>query len=191
MVVDIKELEDILAKSSYLNGSVPSKHDFEMFEQLSYPDVKHSQHLLRWYTNIGNFTIEERMYLISDSKDSEKEEEKDRNDEDFDVFGEDDDEDLERRAKLAQHNIDEKKKKAGKVDIQKSMCILEVKPYDDETDLVELGKKVRACTRDGLVWGEGLNLLFCLVYMYIIIFLIYLKFCLFIYLFFSKTCTCV
>lgn len=170
MVVDTKEIEDTLTKSSYLNGSVPTKHDFEIFEQLSYSDVKHSQHLLRWYTNIGNFTIEERMYLISDSKDSEKEEEKGSDDEDFDVFGEDDDEDLERRAKLAQHNIDEKKKKAGKVDIQKSMCILEVKPYDDETDLVELGKKVRACTRDGLVWGEGLNLLFCLLYVYIIIF---------------------
>lgn len=32
---------------------------------------------------------------------------------------------------------------------------LEVKPWDDETDMVELEKAVRSIEQDGLVWGAS------------------------------------
>lgn len=47
-------------------------------------------------------------------------------------------------------------KKAGKVKpAAKSVVTMEVKPWDDETDLGELEKSVRSIEQDGLVWGKS------------------------------------
>lgn len=35
------------------------------------------------------------------------------------------------------------------------MVTLDVKPWDDETDMVELEKGVRAIGMDGLLWGQS------------------------------------
>lgn len=49
---------------------------------------------------------------------------------------------------------DYKKKKEGKAKpAAKSMVTLDVKPWDDETDMEELTKNVKAIEKDGLVWG--------------------------------------
>lgn len=37
--------------------------------------------------------------------------------------------------------------------IAKSNIVLDVKPWDDETDMKELEKCVRSVTCDGLLWG--------------------------------------
>ena len=37
--------------------------------------------------------------------------------------------------------------------IAKSNIILDVKPWDDETDMVALEKNVRSIEMDGLLWG--------------------------------------
>jgi len=37
--------------------------------------------------------------------------------------------------------------------IAKSSVVLDVKPWDDETDMQEMEKQVRAIVMDGLVWG--------------------------------------
>lgn len=37
--------------------------------------------------------------------------------------------------------------------IAKSSIVLDVKPWDDETDMKEMEKAVRAIVMDGLVWG--------------------------------------
>lgn len=37
--------------------------------------------------------------------------------------------------------------------IAKSSIVLDVKPWDDETDMKEMEAKVRTITMDGLVWG--------------------------------------
>merc|ERR1719414_918160 len=39
--------------------------------------------------------------------------------------------------------------------IAKSSILLDVKPWDDETDMKELEKNVRSVTCDGLVWGAS------------------------------------
>ncbi|KAL0487197.1 protein synthesis elongation factor 1-beta [Acrasis kona] len=69
-------------------------------------------------------------------------------DEDFDVFGEETEEEkkvLEEKAKSS--------KPAQK--ITKSQLILDVKPLDDETNLDELEKKVRGLEFPSLVWGAA------------------------------------
>ena len=37
--------------------------------------------------------------------------------------------------------------------IAKSNIILDVKPWDDETDMAEMERRVREITSDGLLWG--------------------------------------
>lgn len=43
--------------------------------------------------------------------------------------------------------------------IAKSNIILDVKPWDDETDMAEMERRVREITADGLLWGAGKNCL--------------------------------
>jgi len=46
-----------------------------------------------------------------------------------------------------------KSKKPGP--IAKSSIVLEVKPWDDETDMKEMERLVRSIQMDGLVWGAS------------------------------------
>lgn len=75
---------------------------------------------------------------------------------DVDLFGSDEDEEedpevvAEREKRLAEY----KKKKEGKAKpAAKSIVTMDVKPWDDETDLEELKAGVIAIEMDGLVWG--------------------------------------
>lgn len=75
--------------------------------------------------------------------------------EDVDLFGsESEDENSEavkvREARLAEYKAKKEKKPKA---IQKSLVSLEVKPWDDETDMAALEASVRAIEKDGLVWG--------------------------------------
>ena len=76
----------------------------------------------------------------------------DDDDDELDLFGDDTEE--EKAAKMA---VIEKAKARGveKAKLSKSMIVLDVKPWDDETDLAELEKFVRAVEHDGLLWGAS------------------------------------
>ena len=39
--------------------------------------------------------------------------------------------------------------------IAKSNIILDIKPWDDETDMAKLEESVRTVVMDGLLWGTG------------------------------------
>merc|ERR1712142_382880 len=49
---------------------------------------------------------------------------------------------------------EEKESKKGKV-IAKSNIIMDIKPWDDETDMKELEAAIRSITMDGLLWGTS------------------------------------
>jgi translation elongation factor EF-1beta len=48
-----------------------------------------------------------------------------------------------------------KKRGAEKAKLTKSMIVLDVKPWDDETDLAAMEAEVRAIVKDGLLWGAS------------------------------------
>lgn len=75
-------------------------------------------------------------------------------DDDIDLFGSDDDEaaDQARQQRLKEYS-EKKAKKPGP--IAKSSVVLDIKPWDDETNLVEMEKAVRTIEMDGLVWGAS------------------------------------
>merc|ERR1712189_17864 len=83
--------------------------------------------------------------------------EEEEDDDDVDLFGSfDEEEDAEaarvREERLAAYAA-KKAKKPGP--IARSQILLDVKPWDDETDMKELEKSIRGIEMDGLVWGAG------------------------------------
>merc|ERR1711881_380296 len=76
---------------------------------------------------------------------AKEESEEEEEDDDMDFFGSDDDEEEDAAAEAL---------KAKGVAAAKSMITIDVKPFDDETDLEVLAKKIKSeITMDGLVWG--------------------------------------
>merc|ERR1712167_251085 len=81
-------------------------------------------------------------------------------DDDVDLFASDDEEDEEaeriKAERIAAYNARKsaKEDKKGKV-IAKSNIILDIKPWDDETDMKALEESVRSVAMDGLLWGTG------------------------------------
>ncbi|NXL98530.1 EF1D factor, partial [Tyrannus savana] len=74
----------------------------------------------------------------------------------IDLFGSDEEEDEEaakvREERLRQY-AEKKAKKPGIV--AKSSILLDVKPWDDETDMGQLEERVRSIRMDGLLWGAS------------------------------------
>jgi len=163
----LSELDRHLATSSYIDGWVVSDADSVTFAALSGPPTGHA-HALRWYNNIASFSKEEKtkwpkactsaatcggaVAAVSNGKAAAADE-----DEDIDLFGESDEEDSGEKERIKQERLaayaDKKSKKHGP--IAKSSVVFDVKPWDDECDLVEMEKLVRQIQHDGLLWGAA------------------------------------
>jgi len=91
------------------------------------------------------------------AKKEEESEEEEEDDDDFDMFASDDEEDEEaekiKQERLAAYAAKKSKKPAV---IAKSSVLLDVKPWDDETDMKEMENLVRTIEMDGLLWGQAL-----------------------------------
>ncbi|KAI9544514.1 hypothetical protein NQZ68_001387 [Dissostichus eleginoides] len=77
-------------------------------------------------------------------------------DDDMDLFGSDDEDD-EEAERLKQERLDAYAAKKSKKPalIAKSSLLLDVKPWDDETDMAKLEECVRSVQMDGLLWGAS------------------------------------
>ncbi|XP_072219250.1 elongation factor 1-delta-like isoform X1 [Leuresthes tenuis] len=79
----------------------------------------------------------------------------DDDDDDIDLFGSDDDDEEAERLKQERVEAYAAKKAKKPVLIAKSSIILDVKPWDDETDMAQLEECVRSVQMDGLLWGAS------------------------------------
>lgn len=130
---------------------VPSQVDVAVFEALGKAPAATHAHVLRWYNHIKSFDFkslpgEKKLAAAAPTK-------QEADDDDVDLFGSDEeDEEAEkiREARLKAYN--EKKAKKPAV-VAKSSIVMDVKPWDDETKMVELEKCVRSVQMDGLIWG--------------------------------------
>uniref|UniRef100_A0A3P9P0B3 Eukaryotic translation elongation factor 1 delta b (guanine nucleotide exchange protein) n=1 Tax=Poecilia reticulata TaxID=8081 RepID=A0A3P9P0B3_POERE len=83
-----------------------------------------------------------------------QEEEDDDDEDDIDLFGSDEDEEAEKLKEQRLKEYAEKKAKKPAI-IAKSSILLDVKPWDDETDMAKLEECVRSVQADGLLWGTS------------------------------------
>jgi len=167
----IKALNDYLSDKSYIEGFVPSQADLVIFEALG--KAPSSDHALRWWNQIASYTADEQKAFVGARKNVDQygpqtqeqaKPEKADDDDDDDLFGDDSDDDDsdEEEETEEQKAIREKRlaayaaKKANKkAVIAKSSLLLDVKPWDDETDMAEMERLVKTIVADGLLWGAS------------------------------------
>uniref|UniRef100_A0A914CQF6 Elongation factor 1-beta n=1 Tax=Acrobeloides nanus TaxID=290746 RepID=A0A914CQF6_9BILA len=153
---DLKTFNDHLVNFSYADGYNPTQRDASIFAGFSSaPDAKYPN-IARWYKHIGSFNENERKGWSGAATASTAKAASPAGDEDFDLFGEDSEDDAEKE-RITQERLkayaEKKSKKPGP--IAKSNVIYDVKPWDDTIDIKEIEQHVRSIETDGLVWGTS------------------------------------
>lgn len=167
---NLANLNKYLASRSYVEGYCPSQSDVAIFEQLIPAKVKVPQyvHVHRWWKHICSFHEDERLAFpgvkkpLSDigaadvcSKPAKPTSSKADDDDDIDLFGSDEDDEEAERLKAERVKAYNEKKSKKPALVAKSNVILDVKPWDDETDMKALEENVRKIEMDGLLWGAS------------------------------------
>ncbi|GAA5853744.1 hypothetical protein JCM3766R1_004061 [Sporobolomyces carnicolor] len=163
----LSALENHLVHVSYIEGYTPSQADVAVFKALpSAPSAATYPHTARWYKHIESYSAEHETlpgdaskaytaYGPSTSAAAPAAAAAEEDDDDVDLFGSSDDEVDPEAERIKQERLAEyAAKKANKPKtIAKSLVTLDIKPWDDETDMAELEKSVRSIEKPGLVWG--------------------------------------
>uniref|UniRef100_A0A803MP78 Translation elongation factor EF1B beta/delta subunit guanine nucleotide exchange domain-containing protein n=1 Tax=Chenopodium quinoa TaxID=63459 RepID=A0A803MP78_CHEQI len=146
----LKKLDEYLLSRSYITGYQASKDDLTVYSAVPKKSLDSYVNVSRWYKHIdallrisgvsgeGSGVTVEGNAPASDvatppAADTKTEEEKAA---------------AEERAAAAKKSA--KKKESGK-----SSVLLDVKPWDDETDMVKLEEAVRSVHQEGLLWGAS------------------------------------
>merc|ERR1712109_265099 len=157
----VKALNDFLAERAYVEGFVPSQVDVAVFEAMGgkAPGADMA-HALRWYNQIKSYSGAESKKFPG-VKDASKymaaggAAPAGGDDDDVDLFGSSDEEESEEKKRITEERLKayhEKKAKKPQV-IAKTSVLLDVKPWDDETDHDQMLASVKSIEMDGLLWG--------------------------------------
>lgn len=157
----LKALNDFLADKSYMEGFTASQADTSVFDAIPSSPSPTLCHLRRWYNHIKSFQRERASLPPAKSQfvlpDTPSPVTNNASDDDIDLFGSEDDDDTAeanriREQRLAEYAAKKSKKPAL---VAKSSILLDVKPWDDETDMAKLEECVRSVAMDGLLWGQS------------------------------------
>ncbi|XP_031622340.1 probable elongation factor 1-beta [Contarinia nasturtii] len=160
----LEQLNNFLADNSYISGYTPSKADLSVFDALGKAPTGNVPHVQRWYRHIASFSAQERNawggqavpQVAGGKPTTQAAPAAADDDDDVDLFGSDEEDDEEatriREERVAAYAAKKSKKPAL---IAKSSVLIDVKPWDDETDMKEMEKCVRTIEMDGLVWGAS------------------------------------
>jgi elongation factor 1-beta len=157
-----QNLNNFLASRSYVVGYTPSQADNVVFEALGTAPPGDLFHALRFFNHINSFSEVERKAFPGTRGDINSYGEsapaaaaaKKDDDDDVDLFGSDEED--EEAAKVREERLKMyAAKKSNKPTVVAKSCVkLDVKPWDDETDLKAMEESVRSVQMEGLVWGQ-------------------------------------
>ncbi|EIE78060.1 hypothetical protein G6F46_010144 [Rhizopus delemar] len=145
-----KVLNSYFENVSYVKGVELSEADVSVFNALTEGvSAETYPHLARWYSHIaavkGLATKEAAAPAAAAAAEDE---------DDIDLFGSDEEEDAEAERIKAERVAEYNARKANKPKtIAKTTITLEIKPWDDETDMEAMTKAVKEIAMDGLLWG--------------------------------------
>ncbi|KAG1797088.1 uncharacterized protein HD556DRAFT_272762 [Suillus plorans] len=166
MSLNFDALEQHLSTRSYIEGYTPSQADVHVYTLLTAPEPSKYPHSARWYSHIKSYAAEHatlpgtstagQAFLQSASTAAPAAAAADDEEDEVDLFADDDEEDAEAERLKAERVAAYNAKKANKPKAAaKSVVTLEVKPWDDETDMQALEDSVRSIEQEGLVWGAS------------------------------------
>lgn len=146
----IANLDKQLAENSYVEGASATQADVAAFNafKAAYPNFT------RWVNHLAA-KVDEFESFPAAKEQQQQQDEQDEDDDDIDLFGSDEEEDEEAEKLKAQRVAEYNARKAAKPPKPpaKSIVTIDVKAWDDETDLDEMLANVKAIQMDGLVWG--------------------------------------
>lgn len=154
--LDLKKLNETLCDFAYADGFKPTQLDVEMLSKL--PAANQYNNLVyvkRWAKHMASFSDKEKKAFPA-GKASEAS--KGGDDDDIDLFGSDDDEEAEKAKAERAKQLEAQKKGAKPGVVAKSSIVIDVKVWDDETDLGKVEEHVRSITKEGLLWGASRRL---------------------------------
>ncbi|KAI5121012.1 hypothetical protein M0805_005958 [Coniferiporia weirii] len=162
MSVNFTQLETHLATRSYIEGYTPSQADVHVFGLLgSEPPVPDFPNVARWYKHTASYDVEHASLPGTSTageafvKSAESAKPVEEDEDEVDLFGSDDEDEEAERVKAERVKAYEAKKASKPKTIAKSLVTLEVKPWDDETNMATLEESVRSIEKPGLVWGSS------------------------------------
>jgi len=144
------------AKKAAANDDASSDGSFDPFDMVTVEDSITKR-------QIDPAQVQKEQDAKKNAKNQDSDADDDDDDDDMDFFGSDDEEeDAAAEALKAKRIADYNARKAEKAEKKgvvaaKSMITLDVKPWDDETDLDDLAVKVKTIKQDGLVWGQQIQ----------------------------------
>ncbi|CAA2968930.1 elongation factor 1-delta 1-like [Olea europaea subsp. europaea] len=165
----LNNLDEYLSTRSYITGYQASKDDIIVYASLAKPPSAEYVNLSRWYNHIdallrisgvsgegcgvrveGSSPVSEAVVTppAADNKESAVEND---DEDDVDLFGEE----TEEEKKAAEERAAAVKASGKKKESGKSSVLLDVKPWDDETDMKKLEEAIRSVQMDGLHWGAS------------------------------------
>ncbi|CAK9190139.1 unnamed protein product [Sphagnum troendelagicum] len=172
----LKQLNDYLLTRSYITGYQASRDDLSVFAALRQPVPVEFVNLSRWHSHIAalvgssfsgaavgvhiengatsaaatsqDFAPSPALESAAATPEAPAEE----GDDDLDLFG---DETEEEAAAAAEREAAKKAAGTKKKESGKSSVLLDVKPWDDETDMKKLEECVRSVSMPGLFWGAS------------------------------------
>ncbi|KAK4754601.1 hypothetical protein SAY87_002705 [Trapa incisa] len=166
----LKKLDEYLLTRSYITGYQASKDDISVHAALTRIPSAEYVNLLRWYNHIeallrisgvagdgcgviveGFAPITEEAVATPSVTDTKAAAAEDDDDDDVDLFGEE----TEEEKKAAEERAAAVKASSKKKESGKSSVLLDVKPWDDETDMKKLEEAVRGVQMEGLLWGAS------------------------------------
>ncbi|GFQ05854.1 elongation factor 1-delta [Phtheirospermum japonicum] len=161
----LKKLDDYLLSRSYITGYQASKDDLIVHAALSKPPSSDNVNVSRWFNHIeallrisgvsgeGTDVIIKGSAPVTEvvATPPASVAEDDDDDDDVDLFGEE----TEEEKKAAEERAAAVKASSKKKESGKSSVLLDVKPWDDETDMKKLEEAVRSVQMEGLLWGAS------------------------------------
>ncbi|CAK9170295.1 unnamed protein product [Ilex paraguariensis] len=169
-VAGLKKLDEYLLTRSYITGYQASKDDLTVHAALSKPPSSEYVNVSRWYNHIeallrlsgvsaegcgvtveASAPITEEAVATPPAVDTKASAAEDDDDDDVDLFGEE----TEEEKKAAEERAAAVKASGKKKESGKSSVLMDVKPWDDETDMKKLEEAVRSIKMEGLFWGAS------------------------------------
>ncbi|KAI3934207.1 hypothetical protein MKW92_006534 [Papaver armeniacum] len=163
----LEKLDNHLKTRSYITGYQASKDDITVHAALKGAPSSEFINVSRWFNHIeallrisgvsaegcgvsieGFAPVAEESVAtpsVTDAKPADD----DEDDSDVDLFGEE----TEEEKKAAEERAAAVKASGKKKESGKSSILLDVKPWDDETDMAKLEETVRSVQMEGLTWG--------------------------------------
>ncbi|XP_059286859.1 elongation factor 1-delta 1-like isoform X2 [Lycium ferocissimum] len=166
----LKKLDEYLLTRSYISGYQASKDDITVYSSLAKAPSVEYVNASRWYKHIdallrisgvsgegvgvtveGSAPITEEAVATPPAADAKASAAEEEDDDDVDLFGEE----TEEEKKAAEERAAAVKASGKKKESGKSSVLLDVKPWDDETDMKKLEEAVRSVQLEGLTYGAS------------------------------------